>query len=111
MSDGAAWLDALAAALKAEREALIARDAAALIDANRAKVEALAAREADPPVEARERIAELAELNRANGALLARRQREVRWALRHLGRVEAETGYDVRGRMAVQPRSRVLGYG
>ena len=25
--------------------------------------------------------------------------------------VEAETGYDVRGRMAVQPRSRVLGYG
>ena len=48
MSDGAAWLDALAAALKAEREALIARDAAALIDANRAKVEALAALEADP---------------------------------------------------------------
>lgn len=111
MSDGAGWLDALAAALQAERDALVARDAAALIEANRAKLEALVALEADPPVEQRARVAELAEFNRANGALLARRQREVRWALRHLGRVEAEAGYDGRGRVTVQPRSRVLGYG
>lgn len=111
MSDGAAWLDSLAAALQAERDALVSRDAAALVDANRAKLQALQALEADPPVAQRERVAELAAMNRANGALLARRQREVRWALRHLGRAEADTGYDGRGRVAMQPRSRVLGYG
>ena len=39
----------------------------------------------------------LAEANRANGALLARRRREVNWSLRHLGRGEAAPAYDAQG--------------
>lgn len=107
----ASLLDDLAAALTAERDALVAQDVHALVDANRSKLSVLHALEADPPVAEHARVAELAERNRANGALLARRQREVRWALRHLGRAEAEAGYDDRGRVPVQMRSRAFGYG
>jgi hypothetical protein len=107
-----AALDGLAAALAAERQALIDNNADQLVRANEAKLVALRAVEASPPpADAHERIAELAALNRANGALLARRHREVRWALRHLGRVEAAPSYSANGLLASQPRGRALGVG
>lgn len=105
-------LDGLAEALSLERRALVENDAELLVRANEAKLVALRAVEASPPPpEARERIAELAELNRANGALLARRHREVRWALRHLGRVEAAPAYGAKGQVGIQPQRRALGVG
>lgn len=107
-----AALDGLAEALSAERRALIENDADLLVRANEAKLAALRAVEAAPPApEARGRIVELAELNRANGALLARRHREVRWALRHLGRVESAPAYSAKGQLPAQPRGRALGVG
>lgn len=92
-------LDALEAALQAEREALVTHNVGALMRANEEKLAALAALEADvPPAGTHPRIATLSALNQANGALLARRRREVDWALRHLGRVEAtEFGYNGKG--------------
>lgn len=107
-----AALDGLAEALAAERQALIENDADLLVRANEAKLVALRLVEASPPpAEEHERIALLAELNRANGALLARRHREVRWALRHLGRAEAAPAYSAKGQLATQPRARALGVG
>jgi hypothetical protein len=105
-------LDGLADALSMERRALIENDADLLVRANEAKLAALRAVEAvPPPADARDRVAELAELNRANGALLARRHREVRWALRHLGRVESAPAYSASGQLDAQPRGRALGVG
>lgn len=102
-------LDALAAALQAEREALLGNDVESLVDANQKKLAALQALEADPPGGAAEaRVAELAELNRANGALLARRRREVGWALRHIGRSENSPAYDARGRIGHSAQGRAL---
>jgi len=105
----AALLDRLAAALSEERRALLDHDVTALVAANEEKLSALRGLEAHPPVDAGARVAELRELNQANGALLARRQREVRWALRHLGRSEASPAYTGRGQFASQTRARVLG--
>lgn len=102
-------LDKLAAALGEERRALLEHDVAALVAANEEKLVALRGLEAQPPVNAGPRVAELRELNQANGALLARRQREVRWALRHLGRSETETAYTGRGQFASQTQARMLG--
>lgn len=91
-------IDRLAEALAAERQALLDHDVDALLRSTRDKLEALRAVDAEPPPErASERVRALAELNRANGALLARRRREVNWTLRHLGRVDAAPGYDARG--------------
>lgn len=105
-------LDALAEALALERRALIENDADLLVRASEAKLHALRAVEgAPPPPDAHHRVAELAALNRANGALLARRHREVRWALRHLGRVEAAPAYGPSGQLAAAPRGRALGVG
>lgn len=105
-------LDGLAEALSLERRALIENDADLLVRANEAKLVALRAVEAAPPaIEEHPRIAELAELNRANGALLARRHREVRWALRHLGRLEAAPAYGAKGQVATEARARALGVG
>lgn len=107
----AGLLDTLAGALAAEREALLGNDAEALVAAAGSKLAALARLEAEPLDPAiSERIAELAAFNRANGALLARRQREVRWALRHLGRVEAVSSYDPRGRIDPSPHARVFAH-
>ena len=53
--------------------------------------------EAQPPLEQAERLRELAERNRANGALLSRRRREVSWTLRQLGRSESASAYDAKG--------------
>lgn len=102
MSDAAASLDRLAVALADEREALLGHDVEALMRSTHAKVVALReleGRAADGHVaDIAGPLAELAELNRANGALLARRRREINWALRHLGRSEGAPAYDANGR-------------
>ncbi|MFZ5755475.1 MAG: flagellar protein FlgN [Pseudomonadota bacterium] len=103
-------LDTLEAALQAERHALIAHDIQGLMAANSDKLAALQALESDPPPAALQaRVLALSELNRANGALLARRRREVNWALRYLGRLEAaDAGYDARGQRHIAPLGRTL---
>ncbi|MBS7457190.1 flagellar protein FlgN [Coralloluteibacterium stylophorae] len=109
MSGAVPAIDRLADALAAERRALLDHDADALLRATAAKLEALRAVEAQPVAdEAQPRIRELAELNRANGALLARRRREVTWALRHLGRLDAAPAYNARGATSGGMQSRAL---
>ena len=90
-------LDRLAAALADERRALLEHDIELLVRSTRDKLESLRHLEADLPSGRGERLAELAEANRSNGALLARRRREVSWALRQLGRSEASSAYDAKG--------------
>lgn len=90
-------LQRLSDALDEERQALVAHDVQALIRATGAKLEALRTLEGALPLGQAERMAELAERNRANGALLARRRREVNWALRQLGRSEDAPAYDAKG--------------
>jgi len=97
-------LQRLSDALDAEREALVAHDVHALIKATGAKLEALRTLEAHPPVGEADVLQALAERNRANGVLLARRRREVNWSLRQLGRNEDAPAYDSRGQ-AHQPTS------
>jgi hypothetical protein len=95
-----ALLDALETALRAERDALNGQDVEALLRSTEAKLQALRAAEsaaltsADAP-----RVAKLAEYNRENGLMLARRRRAVAFALRQLGRGES-VGYDPRGQRA-----------
>ena len=101
-------LDALEVALNEERRALLDHDVEALLRSTQAKLDALRAAEragtaaADVP-----RVMALSELNHANGALLARRRREVNWALRHLGRIDADGVYDANGQAGARPQSRV----
>ena len=65
--------------------------------AHEQKLAAIRQVEALPPTQdAPERVRQLAEMNRANGTLLARRQRAVIWTLRQLGRVESGA-YNARG--------------
>lgn len=105
-------LDALEAALAAERQALLDHDVEALLRSTQDKAvairqaEAMQAGQADPA-----RVAALAELNRANGILLARRRREVTWALRHIGRMESTGVYDAGGHSGARPQARMLGVG
>lgn len=105
-------LDALQAALEAERQALLDHDVEALLRSTQEKAvairqaEAMGASLADPA-----RVAALAELNRANGILLARRRREVTWALRHIGRMESTGVYDAGGHSGARPQARMLGVG
>ncbi|WP_058834624.1 flagella protein [Luteimonas abyssi] len=108
MSDAQARLDRLAIALADEREALIGHDVEALMRSTGEKLAALRELERHPSSELAGPLGELAELNRANGALLARRRREVNWALRHLGRVESTPAYDAHGRTEQACRSRDL---
>lgn len=90
-------LDRLAHALAEERRALLDHDVELLVRSTHDKLAALRELESDPPDGQAERLAELAEANRRNGALLARRRREVNWALRHLGRAESAPAYDAQG--------------
>ena len=93
-------LDALEAALHAERDALSGQDVEALLRSTEAKLRALrAAESANPGQEHAARVTTLAAYNRENGLMLARRRRAVAFALRQLGRVEA-VGYDPRGQHA-----------
>lgn len=113
MSDGALHpLDALEQALHEERSALLEHDVDALLRSTQAKLVALRQAEAlmetmgDP-----QRMIALSALNQANGALLARRRREVNWSLRHLGRLDADTVYDASGQSGAKPQARCLGVG
>lgn len=109
MTDVHAIVERLAIALADEREALVGGDAEALMRATQDKLAALRGLESgvDSAVVA-DRVAELAELNRANGALLARRRREVNWALRCLGRSESAPAYDQSGGVERARSSREL---
>ena len=60
------------------------------------------------PDELQGRLTELAEMNHANGILLARRRREVNWALRHLGRTESSGAYDAQGQTSTLSAPRPL---
>lgn len=82
------FLQRLSDALAGERQALLDNDIDGLMRHTQDKLSALRALEARMPEGEEVRLRELAEANRANGALLARRRREVNWALRHLGRTE-----------------------
>jgi hypothetical protein len=105
-------LDALEQALQDERRALIDNDAEALLSSTQAKIVALRRAETLQPGHAEAtRVTALSELNRANGILLARRRREVSWALRHMGRVESAGVYDAGGHAGMRPQSRSLGVG
>lgn len=106
-----AHLDQLAAALAEERRAILEHDVEALVRSTQEKLTALRALEAQPPqgdAAFDARLRELSELNQANGALLARRRREVNWALRHLGRSESTGAYDAHGQTDTISRSRPL---
>ncbi|WP_144899416.1 flagellar protein FlgN [Luteimonas cucumeris] len=103
-------LDRLAEALDEERHAILEHDVEALIRSTQKKLESLRALEAGVPgfqpdaalvaigsADVESRLQQLSQLNHANGALLARRRREVNWALRHLGRSESAVAYDAHG--------------
>ena len=101
-------LDALESALRAERDALAGQDVEALLRSTEAKLQALRAAEqaALTPSDAA-RVAALAEYNRENGLLLARRRRAVAFALRQLGRGDA-VGYDRAGQRSPTAGSRPI---
>lgn len=101
-------LQRLSDALTGERRALLEHDVEGLMQAVQAKLEALRELEAAVPQGQQQRLRELAEVNRANGALLARRRREVNWALRHLGRSESAPAYDANGQSNTLQASRPL---
>lgn len=106
-------LDALAASLAEERCAILEHDVQALIRSTQDKLESL--RRVEQSVEGtvspelQARLMELSQGNLANGALLARRRREVNWTLRHLGRSEASGAYDVKGQTTTLAPTRALG--
>ncbi len=105
-------LDALECALDDERRALVEHDVEALMRSTQAKLAALRQVEGWPLDEqSGERVLALSALNQANGALLARRRREVNWALRHLGRLDSNTVYDSTGQSGAKPSARCLGVG
>lgn len=102
-------LGALEQALQEERRALLDNDVMALLASTEAKVRALRQAEANPPpAAAAERLDDLRRLNQANGVLLARRRREVDWALRHLGRVESTGTYNAAGLAGTRAHGRSL---
>ena len=105
-------LDALEAALAAERRALLDNDAEALFRSTADKVAALRRAESMQPDPAlAERVAALRAANHDNAILLARRRREVAWALRHLGRMESTPVYTAAGHASAVPQARALGIG
>lgn len=106
-------LDALSASLTEERRAILEHDVEALIRSTRDKLQSLQQVEQSvkesPGPELHTRLVELSQANQANGALLARRRREVNWTLRHLGRSEASGAYDIKGQTATLTSTRALG--
>jgi hypothetical protein len=105
-------LEALEHALNAERRALLEHDVDALLVSTADKLAALRRAESVPPdVGNVVRLSALRELNQANSVLLARRRREVSWALRHIGRVESTGVYDSTGQPGARPQARCLGVG
>lgn len=106
-------LDAFGAALESERHALLQRDAEALKAACAAKNDCLrllarvdtANFVAGPHAD---RLRALADLNRANGELIARRRRDVEWTLTRLGRAVRTPDYDPSGLQSTRPGARPL---
>lgn len=95
-------LDEFAAALDAERRALLDRDTDGLRQACAAKSDCLRRLSAVDAAQIAgsalaERLRVLADLNRANGELIARRRRDVDWMLSRLGRSTDAAAYDPRG--------------
>jgi flagellar biosynthesis/type III secretory pathway chaperone len=99
---------ALAQALRAERVALESQDVDGLMRATEAKLVAVHQLERNPPIAAAKELTRLAELNRANGALLARRRRLVQWSLRALGRTGSASDYNSSGVARIMPYRRAL---
>ncbi|GIX36261.1 MAG: hypothetical protein KatS3mg126_2040 [Lysobacteraceae bacterium] len=105
-------LGLLERALESEARALARNDAEGLLEANRSKLAALEVLERQPlPESVHGRLRRLMERNRANGVLLARRRREVHWALRHLGRSQPASGYERDGSLPGTAALRSLGVG
>src|SRR5688500_4769334 len=105
-------LEALEHALNAERRALLEHNVDALLASTADKLAALRRAESVPPDAGNVvRLSALRELNQANSVLLARRRREVSWALRHIGRVESTGVYDSAGQPGARPQARCLGVG
>lgn len=105
-------LDCLEQALDAERRALLENDVDGLMNSTAAKLAALRRAEQLAPNEAVVlRLTALRAKNQDNGVLLARRRREVTWALRHMGRVESTGVYDACGHSGTRPMARSLGTG
>jgi len=104
----AAALTQLADALAEERSALLEHDIPRLLASSQRKCDALQALESNPPAEDDARLPELIEANRLNGALLARRRRELDILLRHFGHAEHPVAYDAHGHSRNLPPRRVL---
>lgn len=104
-------LDALEAALRDERQALLEQDVGNLLESTRAKLAVLKDIEStDLGATSHERLVELDTLNRANGTLLVRRRREVNWALKQLGMVEPKATYGADGAAKARlPAARYFG--
>ena len=87
--------------LEAERAALIANDADAILSLSQTKLGDLQRLEHSHDAQVfagfTQDLRDLAELNIANGALIARRRQETIWTLRQLGMYEGESAYDMRG--------------
>lgn len=99
-------------ALHEERRALLENDVEALLRSTQTKLAAVRVLQNVPAGAAdADRVTRLNELNQANHILLARRRREVNWALRHLGRVESAGVYDASGQPGARPQARCLGVG
>jgi len=101
-------LEQLAAALEDERCALIERDAQRLLQSSQIKRTALQSLETCPPDQHDQRLLELIEANRFNGALLTRRRHEIEATLRHLGGGEHIPAYDAHGHYQPAQSKRVL---
>jgi hypothetical protein len=104
-------LRALQETLQAERSALIENDAGRIYECSENKQKHLRRLgEMPSPSDALSgftpELRALAELNIANGALIARRRQETVWTLRQLGLYEREGGYDARGGMGSTVRTR-----
>ena len=108
-------LRALQETLAAEREALIANDAERIYECSETKMKHLR-RLNDMPAQSdalknfTPDLKALAELNVANGALIARRRQETVWTLRQMGLYEREGGYNAQGSMGGAVRTRHRAY-
>jgi hypothetical protein len=105
-------LRAVKTTLESEREALIANDAERIVECSETKMKHMR-RLNDLPAQGVDVLSgftpdlrALAELNIANGALIARRRQETVWTLRQLGLYEREGGYDAYGSMGNTVRTR-----
>jgi hypothetical protein len=104
-------LRALQETLQSERGALIDNDAERIVECSESKMKHLR-RLNDLPGQSNvlsgftPELRALAELNVANGALIARRRQETVWTLRQLGLYERDGGYNAQGSIGSAVRTR-----